>query len=368
MPLQILDWGDVPGTKIASGLGAGLSEGMKALADMKMKEYAQRQQAAKNEAFFKTLPGMTPENAQALSNASPELQQLFYKNMANAPLREVFAQALGKAQQGGQPGQEQGNAEELTNLLAQLPPEKALPIIQLQETIKSRQAQQDLARQKQELTQQKQEFVQQKEAHKQAREKEQLSEERRKEVAPYIRQTNQAYQDAKEMSSLAEQIQKLLPYAKNKWPSGAIALFDPNYQEAAVRDPVIRKIGQLSQKIALTAAKSGKGLPSVYRIKAEEGAKLKQTMPFWTVESIVKDIIGNEKKEARRIMHRDYQRNKKTGQYPIDIETRMVHYDLAHRDPLSYPDVFKKGYVLTLPEGKFKVVEENGIKRWEKLK
>lgn len=335
-------------------LSQGISSGLQNLANMKMQEYAQRQQAAKNEQFFNTLPGMTSENAKALSNASPELQQLFYKNSINAPLREVFAKALGQAQQTGTPGQEQANTAELTNLLAQLPPEKALPIIQLQETIKSRQAQQSLA--------------QQKEANKQAKEATQLAETHRKEIAPYIQRTNQAYEDAKEMSSLAKQIDKLLPYAKNKWPTGAIALFDPSFQEATVRDPVIRKIGQLSQRIALAAAKSGKGLPSVYRIKAEEGAKLKQTMPFWTVESIVKDIVGNEKKEARRIMHRDYQRNKKTGEYPLDIETRMVHYDLAHSDPLSYPDVFKKGYELQLPEGKFKIIEENGIKRWEKMK
>jgi hypothetical protein len=352
--MNTLNIGPVEGSSLAQGLGSGLGEGLQQLANMKLQEYAQRQQAGKNEAFFNTMPGMTPEKAKALSNTSPELQQLFYKNQMNAPLREVFAKALGQAQQTGVPGQEQGSNQELTSLLAQLPPEKALPIIQLQETIKSRQAQQSLAAQKEE--------------NRQAKEATNLAETHRKEIVPYIHETNQAYEDSKEMGSLAKEIEKLLPYAKNKWPTGAIALFDPNYQEALVRDPVIRKIGQLSQKIALAAAKSGKGLPSVYRIKAEEGAKLKQTMPFWTVESIVKDIIGNEKKEGRRIMHRDYQRNKKTGEYPLDIETRMVHYDLAHTDPLSYPDVFKKGYILTLPEGKFKIIEESGIKRWEKVK
>lgn len=106
MPLQILpketNWGEGLGT----GLGAGLSQGMQALADLKMQEYAQRQQATRTKSALEQY-GIPKEQAQAISQMDPTMQQAYFKNYLQAPQNEAYANAwsqlLGGSQQPSTP-------------------------------------------------------------------------------------------------------------------------------------------------------------------------------------------------------------------------------------------------------------------------
>lgn len=106
MPLQILDWGPTPGSQVATGLGAGLSQGMQNLANMKMQEYAQRQQAAKTKSALQQF-GIPQEQAEAISQMDPAMQQAYFKNYLQAPQNEAYANAwtqlLGGEQQAPMP-------------------------------------------------------------------------------------------------------------------------------------------------------------------------------------------------------------------------------------------------------------------------
>ena len=89
MPIQIMpretNWGESLGT----GLGSGLSEGLQQLANMKLKQFQERQQAVKNSAAFKQMnPSLSDEQAMAYAMSSPEIQQLAFKQMSAAPEQE----------------------------------------------------------------------------------------------------------------------------------------------------------------------------------------------------------------------------------------------------------------------------------------
>lgn len=101
MPLQTLNWGPTPGSQIATGLGAGLSQGMQDLANFKMQQYAQRQQAARTQSALEQY-GIPKEQAQAVSQMDPAMQQAYFKNYLQAPQNEAYANAWQQMLGGGQ--------------------------------------------------------------------------------------------------------------------------------------------------------------------------------------------------------------------------------------------------------------------------
>ncbi len=85
MALSKLDWGPTTGEMLGRGLGSGLGEGLQQLAQIKMNEYARRQQQEQNEIFRKreeeriekNLPGMG-----WLAGLNPQFQTQELKNKA----------------------------------------------------------------------------------------------------------------------------------------------------------------------------------------------------------------------------------------------------------------------------------------------
>src|SRR5271157_372133 len=129
MPMQILPRETNFDESFGTGLGAGLSQSMQDLANMKMKEYAQRQQSAQNEKFFNSLPGMTPEQAKAWAGAPIGLQQTGLKELMNQPRKTAFSQGLGLL---AKPGQlSDVDMQKLQEALPQMNPEDQYKTIQL---------------------------------------------------------------------------------------------------------------------------------------------------------------------------------------------------------------------------------------------
>ena len=126
MPLQILPqdpyWGQ--GGSIGASFGAGLGEGLRELANFKMQQYQQRQQANRTANALEQY-GLPHEKAVAVSQLPDVMQQAFFKDYLQSNYRSSFSQGLGKLA-GNQP---QG----LEQLFSQMRPEDAFKLMQLQE-------------------------------------------------------------------------------------------------------------------------------------------------------------------------------------------------------------------------------------------
>lgn len=78
-----------------SGLIEGLGTGLQALADQKLQQVQQRNLGQKLQQGF----GFSPQEAEAFSGLTPELQKIAFKEKQAAPGRQAYAQALGLGEQ-----------------------------------------------------------------------------------------------------------------------------------------------------------------------------------------------------------------------------------------------------------------------------
>jgi len=99
-----------PGADLSKGLGTGLQQ----LAHHKIGEMVQQKQQQQQASGIQNLLGFSQQQASALSQLPPEIQQLYIKQALESPQQEAFAQALGQASSGAQqqPSQE---GQQLTN-------------------------------------------------------------------------------------------------------------------------------------------------------------------------------------------------------------------------------------------------------------
>lgn len=316
MPLQTLNWGPTPGSQVATGLGAGLSEGMQALANMKMKQYAQRQQATKNEQFFNSLPGMTPEKAKAYANASPEMQQLGVKELFNAPYNQAFAQASGKILSG------QAKPEELSQLFTQMRPEQALKLAQFQQQQETN---------KIALGQKKEE---------EGRKERKLELEESEKIGPFIKSEQEVSKNIGDVGKDARRIKQILERHKKDWPSWVGGLAHDLFGGKTLRNPEMRELYKLTSALPVKLGNVLKGQPTNMKVKLVAEGKPDISSPWETNMQLIQTLIDASDEDRTRTLFRTKQ--KKNNKYPVDIDQKMADYDAAINNPEEYPEFFEK--------------------------
>ena len=140
MAIQTLIPGYNPNAALGQSLGQGLGGLLEGLASNKVNQMHQKQQA---QSLQSVLGGLSAEQAQSLAGLSPDIQQLFVKDLLAQPSQQAYAQALGVggSQQVPQQAQSQLSPFESLQLLqGNITPEIAqklqqVPNVQQQEQV-----------------------------------------------------------------------------------------------------------------------------------------------------------------------------------------------------------------------------------------
>ena len=320
MPIQIMpretNWGESLGT----GLGSGLGEGLQQLANMKMKEYAQRQQAGKNKAFIKAMnPNMSEQQAEAFAGGSPGLQQLSLKQQLQAqdPSRMAFAKgvaSLVQPQQQGQQAQQQGQQEGLQQLLGQMNPRDALALLTYQQNAgnKANEAAQKTEEQQMKFT---------------------------KDIEPWLTKEDTLSNQINEMGGYAAEADKLLDEIGPKnYPSllgRGLAEISGGWLYPSVKE-LQNKVGEL----ALAKASSLKGQPTNFKIRLVQSIKPGLSADYKANKRMLRRYADIQEAHGNRQAFRD--NLKVNGQFPTNIESIMSEYDNAMNRPEKHRSFFDK--------------------------
>ncbi len=307
MPIQIMpretNWGESLGT----GLGSGLGEGLQQLANMKMKEYYQRQQSLKNKNAFEAA-GMTPEKAGEWSQAAPELQQLFLKNQLAAPSRDAFSQGVAKTISGT------AKPEELQNLFAGMNPKDAL---QLAQFVNQQKANEIAAQNK--TREQDIDFT--------------------KKIEPWLTKEDTLSNQINEMGGYAAEADKLLDEIGPKnYPSllgRGLAEISGGWLYPSVKE-LQNKVGEL----ALAKASSLKGQPTNFKIRLVQSIKPGLSADYKANKRMLRRYADIQEAHGNRQAFRD--NLKVNGQFPTNIESIMSEYDNAMNRPEKHRSFFDK--------------------------
>jgi hypothetical protein len=323
MPLQIFpretNWGE----SLGGGLGRGLSSGMQALANMKMQEYAQRQQAAKNEAFFNTLPGMTPEKAKAWSDAPLGLQQTGLKELMNAPRKEAFSTGLGLINKLGQPGQASDiDQQQLQEALSKMNAEDQYKTMQL---INQQEANKINAAEKLEKSQRANKELELQESNK---------------ITPFIKTEQTTSSIIGDVGKDARRIKQILMRHKKDWPNWISGLIQGAAGGKLTFNPEMREFYKLTSALPVKLGNALKGQPTNMKIKLVAEGKPDISSPWQTNMDLVQTLIDADEENKKRTLFRIKQ--KKNDKYPVDIDQRMADYDAAVNSPEEYPEFFEK--------------------------
>lgn len=308
MALQILpretNWGE----SLGSGLGAGLSKGLQDLAEMKMKGMLEQQQAAKNEAFLNTLPGMTPEKAKAWAQASPNLQQVGLKDLLNAPYNQAFSQGAAKVLSG------QGT-DELQNLYTQMKPDQALKLAQFQQQQEANKIKTQGQAEKQKI-----EFT--------------------KNIEPWLKNEDAISNQINEMSSIADRAQGLLEEMGSKNYPG---LFGRGIGEMSSGwlYPSVKEFYNTTGELALAKVTALKGQPTNFKIRLVQSIKPGLSSDYKTNMRMLRRYREVGEARGRRQAFRDSLKGGK-DQFPADVQSIMSEYDNAMNQPGRHKKFFEK--------------------------
>ncbi len=136
-----------------------------------------------------------------------------------------------------------------------------------------------------------------------------------------------------------------------KWPGAFSGNLSRGKQELFLRDPDVRKYMADAQEMVLLKSKTGKGLPSKYRIQMEEAAKANFTMPIRTQKEVLERIASDSDTAEERNTFILKQRDSK-GRMPLDLRERVAEFELAEEKPLQYPQYYKDGTEIEDDDGK----------------
>jgi hypothetical protein len=354
MPLQILpretNWGESLGT----GLGAGLSKGMQALADMKMQEYAQRQQASRAQSALEQY-GIPKEQAQAVSQMDPMMQQAYFKNYLQAPQNEAYANAWQQILGGGQqaPLPETGIKTLMADQQAGMPSLKGLSKEQIEKLG-------PIA-----LTEQ---YRQKKLAGEIAQRERQQEFKEMESVKPFLHAEKEDYKAQKQAADIARKMLDNLERNKAKWPGTLVGNLPTAAQSLLIRDPHVRKYIADANSLVSALAGTRKGVPTNFKLKLEALSKADLSQPIEAQREILQDVISKAQTAEERIRFAHSLKDKKTGKYPLDIEQKVTDYELAKNQPFDFPEFYKPNTVIEDDNGKrFRLVEKNGSKEWKEL-
>lgn len=314
--------------KASSDMGEfakGVSSGLQALANFKMQEFVQRQQAMHNkEAFKAAFPDMSDEQAQAYSQASPELQKLFMQ----MPQRQAFEKGVALL------GQEEQDSE-LAKLLPQMNPRDALAIKQFQETQKGKQVE--------------------------AERKEAAA------VQPFVEERSDYLSSLEKEKDIAEKMINIVKQHGGKFPTALTSSMPTGLQEWWIQDPDIRNYMTYANQLVQAASQDVKGRPSDYMTKLTEAGKAKLSLPNKSKINILQEVIDHYNQEAAKQKYIESQRNPKTGNLPKDIQSKATNYSLAKQKPLDWPEYYKENTVIEEKKKRYRRVTKDGKPAWKEI-
>jgi hypothetical protein len=408
--VQIIQKTPTFGEALGTGLGSGLGKGLQRLSELHMQDIfdkKQRSQVAKGlEPILKN-----KRAAEVLSNLPPEMLKLAIQNPAilmeilkeeqQGSTPELFGQAAGQGgglleglgqiggpQQGQGPTQEQLQyLERLSNPLGNRQPQQPIfgrqpgqpEQIEQALTQQAQQARQPIApQQSQENSQQRaQNIAELFTSPQERREREKLNLQKIQTYQPKFEKIEQEAKSAREIKDTAE---KALGLVKARFAkTGLVGAFTPKY----LQTPEGQVLGTYLQQLVLKNAQHGKGLPSVARLKLEEGAKAAIWQNPKAIERILEDTINNPEivKEVSRGNSLDQLQDKYGGNIPDDIfaqlnretsksikshaqeQSSKALKDVQSKYPASKQD---EGDIATNPNtGEDEFIVRNG--QWERL-
>ena len=319
MPMQILPRETNFGESFGTGLGAGLSQSMQDLANMKMKEYAQRQQSAQNEKFFNSLPGMTPEQAKAWAGAPIGLQQTGLKELMNQPRKTAFSQGLGLL---AKPGQlSDVDMQKLQEALPQMNPEDQYKTIQL-------------------INQQRtNEIAAKNQAAKLENAKRESEIDFTKKIEPWLTKEDARASQINEMGTNAKHALDLL---EEIGPKNYPGLLGRGLAEVSGGwlYPSVKELQNAVGELALSKASSLKGQPTNFKIRLVQSIKpglsadYKSNVRMLRRYNDVQEALGNRQAFRDNL--------KANGQFPTNIESIMSEYDNAMNKPEKHKKFFEQ--------------------------
>ena len=336
--------------QLGTGYGQGISSGLQALANLKLQDFSQRQQAALQQQI---------RNQQVAQRAQAWQQGL------GLPQGHPLGQLLGQAEptevralldrleglnvpMKGRPGQEQQPGAPQTQQLG-----GGLTLGPGSQERRHRE-QMDIAQKKLKLAEKREERAKTLEERQQGY-KEQQS------LKPFLTESVKSYQNQKKASSLAQEMKEILQAKYKKFPGAITGNLPTTLQNLFIRDKDVRSYAAKANELVTLLAGTRKGLPTNFKIMLEKLSKADLNQPIGTQFELLDAVIRNTDKEKNLQKFIHSLKNKETGEYPLDLEQKTVEYDLAGENPLEYPEYYKEGTVYEDDNGKRFVVKN---KQW----
>ncbi len=168
----------------------------------------------------------------------------------------------------------------------------------------------------------------------------------------FLTKEQEDYKVNRQITRKAQEALDILRSHSKDWPGA----FKGNLSEAQrallIRDPNVREYAAKIAELVILKGQARKGLPSNFKLKLEEMAKANLNQPIKTqeniLESMINDASDSEKKWEFIVSNRDDK-----GNYPLDLKSRSVEFDMAMDNPLAHPHFFEEGTV----------VEDRGLRR-----
>ena len=370
--MQILPREENWGQSFGQGLSSGLSQGMQALANMKMQQYAQRQQSARTQSALEQY-GIPKGQAQAVSQMDPAMQQAYFKNYLQAPQNEAYANAwqqlLGGGQQTPMPGM---GMQALT-----AGQQNGMPAMPGQATQQGVPSLKGLSREQIEklgpiaLTEQ----YRQKKLASDATFKQQaadLAQEKQttneiEAVRPFIERENAQLKSLKNAADLAKTMQDIVKKSYHKFPGIVARNLPTSLGDYLITDPDVSRYMSGLNEMPLLMAQTRKGMPSNYKIQLEQLAKARAGQPAKAQINILQEPINKYNEELQRSHFIESLRDKKTGLLPVNVEEKALQYDMAMEKPLEYPDLFKENTVIEENGKRYRLMSKDKKKEWKEL-
>jgi hypothetical protein len=408
MPLQILpketNWGE----SLGSSLGAGLGSGLEQLANLKMQQYMQRQQATRTQSALEQY-GIPKNQAQAVSMMNPNMQQAYFKDYLQAPEQERIYQAFRAMMPNQSMGQDQFSGQGMEGMpggleqsMQQLAPEMmpyqggmipgtGMPLkTQMQMPQQMQQQSQPQQGMPQQMQQQPGGFQmppkgrmsiqnakyftdlmmkQQGQQQKQGRwEQEQIAKES-KAIQPFLHERATMLQGIESEAKTAREMVDIIKKHGGKMPGSVMGNMPRIAQNMWYDDPDIKRYMNLADTLVVNASQDVKGRPSQYMTKLIEASKAGLNLPNKAKLQKLEEYLNEADVESRKEKYIKSQRDPKTGQLPRDIETRASNWSEARAHPLDWPEYYKLNWKITDEDtGKSYVrIEKNGKPDWRKL-
>ena len=338
--------------------GSALGEGLTALANMKMQEYAQKKELAK------TTAGLTPIFGSQLAQQLAPLGSDTINTLLKAYIERGGPMGGQQAQQPGMPqlpGMQDANQQSIMpgmndqDILKTLQQPGAMgpggleALKTMGNNMTQPQQQQQgnglwdvLSRPKPETPEMKLQRELAKNAAKQRErlfgrketaQKEEKAEANKlakaKVINPILTQVQTQLGNSKKAAELSRDMllegQKL--HKSGKWPGTLVRNLPENVRDILVDDKHFRKLGSLASQLVSAKASSGKGIPSQARIKLEAMAKAGPHLDWESFKELLLKNIEDYKEEQKRVNFVKSLKNLDNGGYPEDLPILLAEYD-----------------------------------------